>query len=84
MSTSTKYERSLLHKLEEAFNIDVDGIDPSAAKAMPFKPHNRQLLYSVSQTIGSKLAELMGVLNQRLPINTLLLKHCLSPRISKS
>jgi hypothetical protein len=35
------YEHSLLHKLEEGFNIDVDSIDPSAAKAMPFKPHNR-------------------------------------------
>lgn len=38
---SSSYQRSLLHKLEEGFNIDVDSIDPSAAKAMPFKPHNR-------------------------------------------
>jgi hypothetical protein len=39
--TPSSYQRSLLHKLEEGFNIDVDSIDPSAAKAMPFKPHNR-------------------------------------------
>ena len=39
--TPSSYQRSLLHKLEEGFNIDVDSIDPSAAKAMPVKPHNR-------------------------------------------
>jgi hypothetical protein len=45
------YQRSLLHKLEEGFNIDVDSIDPSAAKAMPFKPHNRDYIASMVESI---------------------------------
>ena len=36
--------RSVLEALEEDYmNIDMDTWDPEVAKAMPFKPHNREL-----------------------------------------
>jgi hypothetical protein len=43
MPVATTTHRSLLEKLERDYcNIDVDSLDAAVAKAMPFKPHNRE------------------------------------------
>jgi hypothetical protein len=43
MPVATTTHRSLLEKLEQDYcNIDVDSLDAAVAKAMPFKPHNRE------------------------------------------
>lgn len=34
--------RSLLERLEELCNVDVDDVDTELIKSLPFKPHNRK------------------------------------------
>lgn len=41
--------RSLLEALEGICNIDVDSVDPSVAKSLPFKPHNRESTETIAQ-----------------------------------
>jgi hypothetical protein len=33
--------RSMLHRLEDLCNVDVDDADPELIKSIPFTPHNR-------------------------------------------
>ncbi len=41
--------RSLLERLEELCNVDVDDVNTELIKSLPFKPHNRK---SYMLTIG--------------------------------
>jgi transaldolase len=56
MPVATTTHRSLLEKLEQDYcNIDVDSLDAAVAKAMPFKPHNREWQSSRARQGRSRL-----------------------------
>ena len=41
-------QKTVLDALESVCNVDVDSVDPRIATALPFKPHNRMLIGSLS------------------------------------
>ena len=40
--------RSMLHRLEELCNVDVDDVDTEVIKSIPFTPHNRTYSFLLS------------------------------------